>query len=240
MSLFCTEYAPLHGLLDHYPPDTSTYQTDSLAEVLRRVQLDTRFDGLIEHPGTVDFGIILGKRFEAALEHWNAWKVGSPAKALEHICDMAVLVAISTGDREKKYDFFYAHVMTVSHALRILFHHLPEDRRECILRQYAMYAIFIYILQFRLPFDKSAVDSIPTEGRDWTWVMEKTLKHKWALDDHFFKVVRALKAFAETYGEKDGYYLKAAIKYITEFDGWEGFGLGVEGFLPNRDGYVPE
>lgn len=71
-------------------------------------------------------------------------------------------------------------------------------------------------------------------------MVDTALRHKWMLDSHFFKVVRAPKAFAETYGEEDGFYLKAAIKFLTEFRGWEGLGEGVEGFLPSRDGYRPE
>jgi len=67
------------------------------------------------------------------------------------------------------------------------------------------------------------IEQVPLNGRDWNWVIEGSLNHRWALDSHFFKVVRASKAFAETFGEKDNFYLKAAIKFIIEFRGWGGF-----------------
>lgn len=54
------------------------------------------------------------------------------------------------------------------------------------------------------------------------------------------QVVRAPKVFEETFGRKDHFYLKAAIKYVTEFHGWEGYGQGVAGFIPSRDGWRPE
>ena len=38
--------------------------------------------------------------------------------------------------------------------------------------------------------------------------------------------LRALKEFAEVFGEKDGLYLKAAVKFADQFDGWIGFGGG--------------
>lgn len=48
------------------------------------------------------------------------------------------------------------------------------------------------------------------------------------------------RAFEETYGGKDGFYLKATVKFFTEFDGWERLGLGIEGFLPSCDVSRPE
>lgn len=44
----------------------------------------------------------------------------------------------------------------------------------------------------------------------------------------------------KTYGKKGDFYFKAAVKFLTEFDAWEGFGFGIEGFVPSRDGYRPE
>jgi hypothetical protein len=204
------------------------------------VQNDVRFDGIVELAGTVNFGIILQSRFEAFMEHWNAWEVDDPVQQFERCCDLSVALAIGSGYGDGKYDFFHAHIMTVAHAIRILFQYFPLERRISILRQYAFFSILIYILQKRLSWGVDAIEAVEIEGRDWNWVTDTALKHKWALDDHFFKVVRAPKAFAETYGDKGGFYLKAAIKYLTDFNGWEGFGEGVLGFLPSRDGYNPE
>ncbi|KIW30993.1 uncharacterized protein PV07_02678 [Cladophialophora immunda] len=240
LSLGCTEYVVCHGLIDNPPPIPPPYKTRSLAEVIKRVQQDRRFDGIVEFPGTVNFGIVLQHRFEAFMEHWNAWEVADPVQQFEQCCDLSVVLAISPSDYGVgKYDFFYAHIMTVAHALRILFHYFPADRRVSILRQYAFFTILIYILQNRLSFGLERLESVETNGRDWDSITQSALQHRWALDDHFFKVVRAIKAFAETYGEKDGFYLKAATKYVTDFNGWEGFGEGVMGFLPSRDGYIP-
>jgi len=239
LSLGCTEYVVCHELLDNPPPVPSPYTTADLAAVIKRVQRDERFDGIIEMAGTVNFGIVLQNRFEAFMEHWNAWEVKDPVQQLEHCCDLSVLLAITAGYGDGKYDFFYAHIMTVAHALRVLYHYFPTDKTTSILRQYGFFTIMIYILQKRLPFEIEGIESIETSGRDWDWVTKNALEHRWALDDHFFKVVRATKAFSETYGKKNDFYLKAAIKYVTEFNGWEGFGEGVMGFLPSRDGYIP-
>lgn len=201
---------------------------------------DTRFDGLLTDPGITNFGPILQKHFNTVVEHWNAWEVVDPVQQLEQLCDVSVLLAISDGGPEKSFDFYNVHLMTIAHALRLLWQEFPAERRASLLRQYALFAILIYIAQLRPDFQIEGVESVKTEGRDWDWVVKTALAHKWVLDAHFFKVVRAPKVFAETYGEKDDFYLKAAIKFLTEFRGWEGFGLGVEGFVPSRDGYRPE
>lgn len=241
LSLACTEYPKFHKLLDREPPKASTYETNSLAEVLLQVKKDARFDGLVKSTGTVDYDLVLREAYDAAIEHWNAWQVGDAASAMEHACDVSVLVAIgSTSAEPGTFDFFYAHVLTAAHAFRVLLPNFPQEHHHSLLRQYGLYTILIYILQLRLGVSANRIDSFDLAGRDWSWVTENALEHEWALDDHFFKVVRGIKSFRDLYGEKDGFYLKAAVKFVSEFNGWGGFGEGVMGFHPGRDGFKPE
>lgn len=249
LSLGCTENMEGHSLLDSYPADNSTYKTTSFADVIKRVHDDTRFDNLFEHQGITNIETVMRQRFQAVLEHWNAWEVTPPEalQQLESICDTSVLLAIATGDRECKFDFYLVHTMTVAHALRVLWGLLPDDtRRACVLRQYALFVIMVYICQKKPAIHRDLIDAIGAvqlagdEEDGWDALVERALRHKWYKDSHFFKVVRAPKAFEETFGVKNDFYRKASAKFIAEFDGWEGFGLGVEGFLPSRDGYIPE
>jgi hypothetical protein len=227
LSLGCTDYDELHKLLDQPFPDNSTYKSSSLAGVIKQVQDDMRFDGLLTNPGFANVEIVLNKRLDVITEHWNAWIAKDPVQQLEQCCDLAVLLAISTGGPDRSFDFFCAHIMTVAHALRVLWHFIPPERRASILRQYALLTVLIYTVQLRPSFSLETIELVPLSGRDWNWVIEHSLNHKWALDSHFLKVVRAAKAFAETFGEKDDFYLKGAIKFMTEFKGWGGFGYGV-------------
>lgn len=205
---------------------------------------DKRFDSLFEYQGITNVDGLMKQRFEAVLEHWNAWEVNDPLAQLENCCDVSTLLAIATGNKETKYDFYLIHTMTVAHALRVLWELFPEDQRTCILRQYALFVIIVYICQLRPKVDFGLIEVIESvelkEGDTWDSLVSSALQHKWFKDSHFFKVIRALKAFQEAYGSKMGFYQKASVKFLTEFNGWEGFGLGVEGFVPNRDGYVPE
>jgi hypothetical protein len=237
-----------HELLDTYPPDTSTYKTASFADVIQRVHDDMRFDNLFEHQGVTNIETLMQQRFQAVLEHWNAWEVSAAnvLQQLENICDTSVLLAIATGDRDRKFDFYLVHTMTVAHALRVLWELFPDDhQRACILRQYALFVIMVYICQKKPAIHGDlidAIDSVQLEEEDdgWGRLVDRALRHKWYKDSHFFKVVRAPKAFEETFGVKNDFYRKASAKFVAEFDGWEGFGIGVEGFLPSRDGYIPD
>jgi hypothetical protein len=244
LSLGCTEYLVAHGLLENSPPDNSTYKATSLADIIKRVHDDKRFDGIFEHQGITNIEALMQQRFDAVLEHWNAWAATDSVQQLENICDTSVLLAIATGDRERKFDFYLAHTMTVAHALRVLWELFPPEQRACILKQYVLFVITVYICQLKPAVDFDMIDTVDSvslgERDDWDSIINSALRHKWFKDSHFFKVIRAPKAFEETFGTKHDFYRKASRKFLVEFDGWEGFGLGVEGFLPNRDSYKPE
>ena len=227
LSLGATEYDFLHRYIDQRVPNNSTYKTTSLAEILIKVQQDKRFDEFFDVPGFQNIYAAVGWGEKFILEHFNALEMEDPVRTLENFVDTAVLVAISNGDPETQYDFFLAHVLTVAHALRVLWPYFPADRRETILREYALWTITVYTAQLRRPLDKGKIDAVQLKGHDWAWVVEQALKSESFFDSHFVKVVRALKVSAETYGEKDGYYLKAAVKYVSEYKGWTGFGHGV-------------
>ncbi|KAL3428806.1 hypothetical protein BDV09DRAFT_203840 [Aspergillus tetrazonus] len=248
LSLGCTENMQGHELLDSYPPDTSTYKTTSLADVIQRVHEDSRFDNLFTHQGITNIEALMKQRFNAVLEHWNAWEVSTATalQQLENICDTSVLLAIATCDAQRKFDFYLVHTMTVAHALRVLWEVFPEAQRACILRQYALFVIMVYIYQKKPEIHGELIDATHSvqlgkeEEDGWDALVARALRHKWYKDSHFFKVVRAPRAFEETFGCKNNFYRKAAAKFVVEFDGWEGFGVGVEGFLPSRDGYIPD
>ena len=227
LSLGCTEYDPTHRYLDHYPANNLTCSLNPLADIITSIQKDQRFSGYFEQPGYINVSNILSNQEGAILEHWNSWGVDDPAKRLEDCLDLAVLLAICTNSSEQ-YDFFLAHVLTVGHALRVLMPHFPPEWQVSVIRQYGLYTILIYIAQLRPPFSKVDVELVDLKGRDWDWVKQKALTATWSVDSHCAKVIRALKVSAETWGEKNDFYCKAAVKFVTEFSDWTGFGLGVE------------
>jgi Questin oxidase-like len=227
LSLACTEYDYIHKFLDHYPPDTSTYKSAKLTDILLKVRQDDRFDGYFEEPGFLNIFTVLGTREDALLEHWNAWNLDDFAKRFEDAYNDAVLLAIGTASVSAGYDFFLAHVLTVAHALRVLWDFLPKERQEVVFKQYWLWTLLIYIAQLRRPVDEAQIESIDLKGKSWEWVQEMGITGERSLDSHYVKVIRALKVAAETWPHNNKFYLKAAVKYISEFEEWTGFGKGV-------------
>lgn len=238
LSLLCTEYYPFHDLLESPQPDTSSYKTTSLAEVIEQVRLDPRFHGLLHYKGISNLGTIMDERQEAVLEHWHAWDVVDPTRQLEHVCDLATIMAISTPDPNDGFDFFLIHLLTMAHAIRHLWPIIPIDYQVTILREFALMAIQMYIGQLTPAFGIEAIEQTPLNGRDWEWVRSTALSHPAKFDVHFFKVVRAPLVLARAFGDKNGFYLRAALKFLDEFNGFGGFPPAEEsGFDPRSEGW---
>lgn len=247
LSLLCTDFWELHDLIQNAPPDSAKYKTHSLADVLEGIRLDARFDNLFDSIGVLNVDDLMKKQPDAVLEHWNAWVVDNPVQQLEHICDVATILTMSSVDSkaDSKFDFFILHLMTAAHALRVTWDIFPEDRKVPMLREWALMAITTYIAQFRFPFDMGLIEKVEIGGRDWEWVRKTALDHPAARSDvHFLKAVRAPRAFEQTFGYKNGFYLKAALKFLDTFRGWTGFGDFAErtgtGYDPSHEGWNAE
>ncbi|KAH6986634.1 MGS207 protein [Ilyonectria destructans] len=179
-------------------PDNSIYKITSLAEVLERLHNDNRFNGYSEHLGFANIFALLPQYKSEILEHWNALMT-------------AAELAVNTVNAEGGFDFYLAYILTVGHALRILLPLIPEQHRIPIIN-----------------FGPDTTKSFKTDHLSWDAIYKSTLESKWSNDVHWPKVVRALKVVEELRGAEDGFYKLAAAKFIAEFDGWTGFGLGVD------------
>jgi hypothetical protein len=240
LSLACTEFSGFNQLVDHPQPEAAAYRTKSLGEILDRVRQDTRFDGVAEYPGITNMGPLMQNCGGAVIEHWNAWEINDPLQQLEQLCDLSTLVALTTCDAVKEFDFYLLHLMTVAHGLRVLWHLFPLDRQAPMLREFAVFAITQFVCQQRPAFGIEDIEAVDVKGRDWDWVRKTATNHPGRFDVHFFKAVRAPIAFKDTFGEKDGFYLKAAVKFLDEYRGWTGFGKGLDGFDPRTEQWYPK
>ncbi|KAM5527608.1 MGS207 protein [Fusarium oxysporum f. sp. phaseoli] len=226
LSLGCTEYDPAHKFLDNPPPDNSIYKTTSLEEMLTKVHKDKRFDGYSEHPGYANVYTLLGKYESELLEHWNALVVENTTTQFKEWLKTAAILAVSTVDAEGCFDFYLAHVLTVGHALRILLPLMPEDRRFTMMKQFGLFTAMMYLAQLRPSFGLEKMKPLKPDDSSWDSIYERALESKWSTDMHWPKVVRALKMVEEMRGPEDDLYKQAAARFISEFNGWTGFGLG--------------
>lgn len=223
LGLVATCYSYLHKYLDDSSyTRPSTYSTSSPLDILQRIREDKRFDGLYQHQGN-DLEPLFDQHEEAVLEHWNAWHIADPRKQFEESQQAAVALLIATHKPGAKYDFFLVHLLTSSHAVRIVLPLIPAKFHISLVRQWWLLTLAYYIAQLRPGIDLDTVRNYDTRGRGWSWVEKRAIRGEHAKDEHYVKALRAMKEAAKTWGDNHEFYLKAAIKFGEEFNGWDGF-----------------
>ena len=231
LGLATTSYNFLHKYLDD-PAYTrpSPYNSTDLFDILTKVVHDKRLDGKFDHEGAVNIEPLFGDYEEVVMEHWNAWKISDPKKQFEDSQRAAAALLAATQERDDpSFDFFIVHTLTTSHAVRILLPVIPVQLHVPLVRQWWLLTLAVYIAQLRPVIQLDSIRKYDLGGKDWVWVDCQAIKGRWATDAHYVKALRALKEAAETWGDDDLFYLKAAIKFGSNFNGWGGFGLQGEG-----------
>lgn len=232
LGLVTTSYNFLHKYLDK-PSYTkpSTYSTSSPIEILQNVAQDKRLDNLFDHQGAHNMKLLFTDHETTILEHWNAWQLPNPKKQFEdsQYAAVALLVASNEYGGCRAYDFFLVHLLTTSHAVRILLPLIPAKFHVALVRQWWLLTLAVYIAQVRPKIELTNITNYDTGIKDWIWVDKQALEGKWSLDAHYVKGLRAMKEAAQTWGDNEQYYLKAACRMAEEFDVWGGFGPGRRG-----------
>jgi hypothetical protein len=165
---------------------TGGYALD-LLQLLDKVREDKRFDGLYDR-GSGDISKVLEQREEAFLEYWNAWKIDEPTRQFEQAQSAAVAILMNTPTPGKgKFDFFFVHVLTSSHAIRILLPLVPAKFHVNLLRQWWLFTLAVYIAQTRPRVEHSGVETYDGKGRDWKYVVHNALDGPHSKDAHYVK-----------------------------------------------------
>jgi len=226
LGLATTSYNYLHKYMDvtSYTRD-STESTSSPIEILERVAADKRFDGLFDHRGGSNVETLFMHHEELILEHWNSWQISNPTKQFEDSQRAAAALLVATQDSGvNEYDFYLVHLLTISHAVRILLPIIPARFHTNILRQWWLLTLAVYVAQLRPRIDQKSVLDYDLGGKGWNWIDKQAVEGKWSMDAHYIKGLRAIKEAARTWGDEDMYYLKAGVKFGEGFSGWGGFG----------------
>lgn len=227
LGLMATCYSDLHKYMDDdkYSKAESSYSTTDPFEIFSKVRADKRLDGAFDSVGNDNLSKVFDEHENVLLDHWNAWDIVEPEKQFEQSQQLATALLISTADSVggHGYDFFLVHLLTTSHAVRILIPFLPPRFHIPLVRQWWLITLAIYIAQTRPTIELDYIHNYELKGRNWTWAKGKALEGKWALDAHYVKGVRAMMEAGHVWGDDDQYYLKAAVKFADEFHGWGGF-----------------
>jgi len=186
LAMASTEYSPLHKYLDTTSSTKpSTYSTTSPLEILHKIASDTRFDGLFSGKGSSNITKLFEEHEPLVLEHWNAWTITDPKKQFEDSQEAAVTLLVRTVERgTHAYDFFMVHILTTSHAVRILLPLIPKKFQVTLVRQWWLLAISVYIAQLR-PKINDDLESKPV--RSWADVEALAIRGSWSTDAHYVK-----------------------------------------------------
>lgn len=179
-------YNDLHKYLDEssYTRE-STYSTTSPLEILHKIKEDRRFDGLFEGPDVGKISWLLENHENLVLEHWNAWTIVDPLKQFRDSQEAAATLLVRTVEPgTHAYDFFTCHLLTTSHAVRILIPFIPKRFHVSLVRQWWLLTILVYVTQMR-PKINEDIETPPT--KQWNYVEDRAINGPWATDAHYVK-----------------------------------------------------
>ncbi|KAL4882756.1 hypothetical protein BJY04DRAFT_185952 [Aspergillus karnatakaensis] len=231
LSLSCVCYGTTHKYLDDpsYSKAEASYYSTSLFEILSKVRSDKRLNNLFTTPGDHNTEIVFRDAEATILDHWNAGKITAatePLKVFKESQELAAALLTATLDptnRDAKYDFFMVHVLTTSHAVRVLLPLIPARYQVPLVRQWWLMTLSVYIGQLRPEINLDSVRKVDITGKGWDYVTEKALSGEHSKETHYIKALRTLRDTARTWGDPEEFYLKAAVKFADGFTGWGGF-----------------
>ena len=204
--------------------------SDSLFAILDRITHDRTFDGLFDRPGSDNIETLLGNEQAAAaiLEYWNSWDLKHAKDQFAESQKLAVALLVTAHQRGENsttdFDFFLVHLLNTSHAIRVLLAILPYKFHLPLVRQWWLFTILVFIAQLRPRINIDTIKLVELENRDWKYVTGKALKGKYRTDAHYVKALRSMHEASTTWGDPNNFYLRAAVRFADEFDGWGGFG----------------
>lgn len=184
-----------HDFLYKYFDDASYTRPSPLAsrsplDLLTKMSVDKRFDSLPENVDAGQLEVLFEKHESLVMEYWNAWELDEPLEQFQHSQQAAVSLAVATVAPETHtYDFLLAHLLTASHAVRVLLPFFPPQRHITLVREWWLLAIIIFILRGR-PRPES--DNLQKElnGEDWKYVEKQALASRWSKDAQYIKSER--------------------------------------------------
>ncbi|KAI0394759.1 hypothetical protein F5Y17DRAFT_426731 [Xylariaceae sp. FL0594] len=222
LAMATTQHSFLHKYLDDpFYTRPSPFKSSNPYELLERMANDERVTGLFESPGYKNLRVLFEDHEDIVLEYWNAWSLDDPKKQFQESQEAAVSLLVNTvPPGTHSYNFYVVHVLTTSHAVRILLPMIPAKFHVSLVRQWWLFAIAVYAIVQCPKIDPDYTRPSDVAGKQWNYVLDKTLNGPYSEDAHFLKAVRAMKEAAATWGDVHEHYLAAAVRFVDDFQGW--------------------
>ncbi|CAJ2513825.1 Uu.00g019440.m01.CDS01 [Anthostomella pinea] len=223
LAMTATQYNFLHKYIDDPSySKPSSFSSTSPLELLGKMASDERLKGLFKEPGFDNVDPFFEKHEDLLVEYWNAWSLENPVKQFQESQEAAVALLVATvPPGTHSYNFFVVHLLTTSHAVRILLPVIPSKFHINMVREWWLLTIAVYAAELCPKID---LDYIKHEegvaGKQWNYVEDKAVNGPYATDSHFVKAVRAMREAARTWGDVHEHYLAAAVRFVDDFEGW--------------------
>jgi len=214
-----------YDFLHKYSEDASYTKASTLSaktptELLQKMSSDKRFNSLPKNPGFGDLETIFDQHESLIMEYWNGWRINNALREFELSQEAAVNLLVATvRPGTHAYNFLIVHLLTTSHAVRILLPFFPPEHHVTLVREWWLLVLAIFILKGRPEIDPDNVDK-DLKGKHWSYVEDQAINSPWATDAHYVKAIRAMKEAARTWGDVHEHYLHAAVTFVTNFNGW--------------------
>lgn len=186
LTLTCVQYDFFHKYLDKESyTRPSKLKSDSPLNLLIRMSEDERFDK-IKNPSLDSLEPFFGEHEDLIMEYWNAWEIDDAREQFQLSQEAAVALFQTVRSGTHSYNFFIVHLLTTSHAIRIILPFFPAEHHVPLVRAWWLLAIAVFIVKGRPRPDLNNVDS-DLEGNTWKHVEYQALNSQYAKDAHYVK-----------------------------------------------------
>ncbi len=188
LGLAAVQYNFLHKYLDDKSyTKPAPFSSTSIKGLLAKLATDERFKGIFKEPGFDNIDPLFEKHESLVLEYWNAWKIEDPAKQFQESQEAAVALLIETvAPGTHSYNFFTCHLLTTSHAVRILLPFIPVKFHISLVRQWWLLTLAVYIAELRPKIDPDYVPGNLNQ-KNWAYVVDKAINSPYSTDAHYVK-----------------------------------------------------
>ncbi|KAF3909166.1 hypothetical protein ABW21_db0209105 [Orbilia brochopaga] len=233
LAMTAASYQTIHEFVDNPSPPKTFLQITNIRDIFTRIHEDDTYDSICESYGAGHPDRVLDESPPYMLFDSYVILKEKMDRTFQTQVEAAVMLSIASHKAgDPQYDFFLAHALTTAHALRIVLPHLDLQQAWHILRSHMVLSTVLYISQCRPNIKDDLVYNVDVEGKDWDYIQKKALEGDWKYDAHYVKVLRSLWELEKLFGKgerpdskKYNLYLKAAVKFADEFNGWTGFGI---------------
>ena len=239
LAMAATNYNCVHEYIDSFrtvQPSAITKQASTPFELFQRIRNDARLDALFKTPGQVNISTLLTQHSAIITEYLHVAPLPlNPPRGLDLTPHFRAIqeaaVTLFSCAFEKQFDLPFLHLLTSTHALRVLFSFIPAKHHLSLLRQWYLLAITTYIAQLRPEIMPESIDKMNVEGMDREWARKTAMSGPRAGDVHYLEAVRTLWEVGMTWaeydqnsgrveGHREEWYLKATVRFVEEFAGW--------------------